>query len=53
MSWLKTFTLSLEVINAAVETLYYFGHSDDIKETQVGLLVLLGGGVRVNSLNSP
>lgn len=35
MSWLKTFTLSLEVIDAAVETLYCFGHSEDIKETQV------------------
>lgn len=38
MSWLKTFTLSLEVICAAVETLYQFGCSEDIKETQVGVL---------------
>lgn len=36
MSWLKTFTLSLEVISAAVETLYHLGHSEDIKLTQVG-----------------
>lgn len=35
MSWLKTFTLPLEVISSAVETLYQFGCSDDIKQTQV------------------
>ena len=35
MSWLKTFTLSLEVISAAVETLYQLGSSEDIKQTQV------------------
>ncbi|KAG7999876.1 Condensin-2 complex subunit D3 [Nibea albiflora] len=34
MTWLKTFTLSLEVISAAVETLFQFGRSEDIKETQ-------------------
>uniref|UniRef100_A0A8C2X0W0 Non-SMC condensin II complex, subunit D3 n=1 Tax=Cyclopterus lumpus TaxID=8103 RepID=A0A8C2X0W0_CYCLU len=34
MSWLKTFTLSLEVICAAVETLYQLGRSEDIKQTQ-------------------
>uniref|UniRef100_A0AAQ6IKW9 Condensin-2 complex subunit D3 n=1 Tax=Anabas testudineus TaxID=64144 RepID=A0AAQ6IKW9_ANATE len=34
MSWLKTFTLSLEVISAAVETLYLLGRTEDIKETQ-------------------
>ncbi|KAM9364165.1 LOW QUALITY PROTEIN: condensin-2 complex subunit D3-L-like [Pholidichthys leucotaenia] len=33
MSWLKTFT-SLEVICAAVETLYQLGCSEDIKQTQ-------------------
>lgn len=36
MSWLKTFTLSLEVICAAVEALYQLGRSEDIKQTQVG-----------------
>lgn len=35
MSWLKTFTLPLEVISSAVETLYQFGCSEDIKQTQV------------------
>lgn len=39
MSWLKTFTLSLEVISAAVETLYLLGCSEDIKQTQVGELI--------------
>ncbi|KAE8280284.1 Condensin-2 complex subunit D3 Non-SMC condensin II complex subunit D3 [Larimichthys crocea] len=34
MTWLKTFTLSLEVICAAVETLFQFGRSEDIKQTQ-------------------
>ncbi|KAM7408019.1 hypothetical protein PAMA_001936 [Pampus argenteus] len=34
MSWLKTFTLSLEVISAAVETLYQLGNSKDVKQTQ-------------------
>uniref|UniRef100_A0A3Q3WCI5 Condensin-2 complex subunit D3 n=1 Tax=Mola mola TaxID=94237 RepID=A0A3Q3WCI5_MOLML len=34
MSWLKTFTLSLEVICAAVETLCQLGRSEDIKQTQ-------------------
>ncbi|KAM3606346.1 uncharacterized protein V6R79_014771 [Siganus canaliculatus] len=37
MSWLKTFTLSLEVICAAVSTLYQLGHSEDVKETQAFL----------------
>ncbi|XP_074532674.1 condensin-2 complex subunit D3 isoform X2 [Halichoeres trimaculatus] len=37
MSWLKTFTLSLEVINAAVETLHQMGHNTDIKKTQAFL----------------
>uniref|UniRef100_A0A8C2YZZ0 Non-SMC condensin II complex, subunit D3 n=1 Tax=Cyclopterus lumpus TaxID=8103 RepID=A0A8C2YZZ0_CYCLU len=37
MSWLKTFTLSLEVICAAVETLYQLGRSEDIKQTQAFL----------------
>uniref|UniRef100_A0A8C4HSL5 Condensin complex subunit 1 C-terminal domain-containing protein n=1 Tax=Dicentrarchus labrax TaxID=13489 RepID=A0A8C4HSL5_DICLA len=34
MSWLKTYTLSLEVISAAVETLFQFGRSEDIKQIQ-------------------
>ncbi|XP_037530246.1 condensin-2 complex subunit D3 [Nematolebias whitei] len=34
MSWLKTFSLSLEVISASVETLYHLGSSEDIKQTQ-------------------
>ncbi|XP_056250604.1 condensin-2 complex subunit D3 [Seriola aureovittata] len=37
MSSLKTFTLSLEVISASVETLYQLGHSEDIKQTQAFL----------------
>ncbi|XP_039478021.1 condensin-2 complex subunit D3 isoform X1 [Oreochromis aureus] len=37
MSWLKTFTLPLEVISSAVETLYQFGCSEDIKQTQAFL----------------
>ncbi|XP_042290067.1 condensin-2 complex subunit D3 [Thunnus maccoyii] len=37
MSWLKTFTLSLEMISAAVETLYQLGSSEDIKQTQAFL----------------
>ncbi|XP_030012337.1 condensin-2 complex subunit D3 isoform X2 [Sphaeramia orbicularis] len=36
MSLLKT-TLSLEVISAAMETLYQLGHSEDIKQTQAFL----------------
>uniref|UniRef100_A0A3B5A2Y2 Non-SMC condensin II complex subunit D3 n=1 Tax=Stegastes partitus TaxID=144197 RepID=A0A3B5A2Y2_9TELE len=35
MSWLKTFALSLEVISAAVETLYQLGKHEDLKQTQV------------------
>ncbi|KAM7385039.1 hypothetical protein PAMP_001138 [Pampus punctatissimus] len=42
MSWLKTFTLSLEVISAAVETLYQLGNSEDVKQTQhCGELMLI------------
>ncbi|CAG6018121.1 unnamed protein product [Menidia menidia] len=37
MSWLKKFTLSLEVISSAVETLYQLGQSEDIKQTQAFL----------------
>uniref|UniRef100_A0AAX7VLI2 Condensin complex subunit 1 C-terminal domain-containing protein n=1 Tax=Astatotilapia calliptera TaxID=8154 RepID=A0AAX7VLI2_ASTCA len=37
MSWLKTFTLPLEVISSAVQTLYQFGCSEDIKQTQAFL----------------
>ncbi|KAK5908137.1 hypothetical protein CgunFtcFv8_016218 [Champsocephalus gunnari] len=37
MSWLKTFSLPLEVICAAVETLYQLGRSEDIKQTQAFL----------------
>ncbi|XP_069370449.1 condensin-2 complex subunit D3 isoform X2 [Paralichthys olivaceus] len=37
MSWLKTFNLALEVISAAVETLYQLSCSDDIKQTQAFL----------------
>ncbi|CAN9500131.1 unnamed protein product [Ophioblennius macclurei] len=34
MSWLKAFTLSLELISAAVETLCQFGRCEDITQTQ-------------------
>ncbi|XP_029922361.1 condensin-2 complex subunit D3 [Myripristis murdjan] len=34
MSLLKTFNLSLELISAAIETLFQFGRSDDVKQTQ-------------------
>ncbi|KAF7667854.1 hypothetical protein LDENG_00040740 [Lucifuga dentata] len=37
MTWLKMFTLSLEVISAAVETLFQLGRSEDVKETQAFL----------------
>uniref|UniRef100_A0A3Q1AYP7 Condensin-2 complex subunit D3 n=1 Tax=Amphiprion ocellaris TaxID=80972 RepID=A0A3Q1AYP7_AMPOC len=37
MSWLRTFTLSLEVITPAVETLYQLGKNEDIKQTQAFL----------------
>ncbi|XP_054885394.1 condensin-2 complex subunit D3 isoform X2 [Poeciliopsis prolifica] len=37
MSWLKTFSLSLEVISAAMQTLYQLGCSEDIKQTQAFL----------------
>uniref|UniRef100_A0A7N8WQ28 Non-SMC condensin II complex, subunit D3 n=1 Tax=Mastacembelus armatus TaxID=205130 RepID=A0A7N8WQ28_9TELE len=42
MSLLKTFTLSLEVISAAVETIYQLGRSDDVRQTQVKHLHTLG-----------
>lgn len=41
MSRLKTFTMSLNVISAAIETLYQFLCSEDIKQTQVELLVYM------------
>ncbi|XP_017277136.1 condensin-2 complex subunit D3 isoform X2 [Kryptolebias marmoratus] len=34
MSWLKTFSLSLEMISASVQTLFQLGSSEDIKQTQ-------------------
>ncbi|XP_028278465.1 condensin-2 complex subunit D3 [Parambassis ranga] len=37
MSWLKTFTLSLEVISAGVEMLSQLGCCDDLKQTQAFL----------------
>ncbi|XP_027863592.1 condensin-2 complex subunit D3 isoform X1 [Xiphophorus couchianus] len=37
MSWLKTFSLSLEVISAAMQTLYQVGCSEDFKHTQAFL----------------
>ncbi|MEQ2288047.1 hypothetical protein AMECASPLE_018971 [Ameca splendens] len=37
MSWLKTSSLSLEVISAATQSLYQLGYSDDIKRTQAFL----------------
>ncbi|XP_043992629.1 condensin-2 complex subunit D3 isoform X1 [Gambusia affinis] len=37
MSWLKTFSLSLEVISAAMQTLYQLGCSEDVKHTQAFL----------------
>ncbi|KAM4600057.1 condensin-2 complex subunit D3 [Fundulus diaphanus] len=37
MSWLKPCSLSLEVISAAVQTLYHLGCGDDIKHTQAFL----------------
>nr|XP_040034892.1 condensin-2 complex subunit D3 [Gasterosteus aculeatus aculeatus] len=42
MSWLKTFTLSLDVICAAVETLYQLGRSKEIKQTQAFLSLHCG-----------
>lgn len=35
LSWLKTYSLSLTVISAAIDTLCQLGSSDDIKQTQV------------------
>lgn len=35
LSWLKTFSLSLTMISAAIDTLCQLGSSDDIKQTQV------------------
>ncbi|KAM6915873.1 condensin-2 complex subunit D3 [Xenentodon cancila] len=43
MSWLKTFTLSLEVINSAVQTLYQFCCSEDIQQTQGFMNQYCGG----------
>ncbi|XP_068597136.1 condensin-2 complex subunit D3 [Brachionichthys hirsutus] len=37
LSWLKTFTLSLEVISAAVGILYQLGSNEDMKQTQAFL----------------
>lgn len=39
LSWLKTFSLSLTLISAAIDTLCQLGSSDDIKQTQVEQLV--------------
>lgn len=36
MSRLKTFRLPLEVISAAMDTLYQLGCSEDVRLTQVG-----------------
>nr|XP_057933189.1 condensin-2 complex subunit D3 isoform X3 [Doryrhamphus excisus] len=37
MSWLKTFTMSLEVVSAAIEALHQLGGSEDVKQTQAFL----------------
>ncbi|XP_054653328.1 condensin-2 complex subunit D3 isoform X2 [Dunckerocampus dactyliophorus] len=37
MSLLKTFTMSLDVISAAIETLHQLGSSEDLKQTQAFL----------------
>ncbi|CAL8334207.1 unnamed protein product [Lota lota] len=37
MSWLKSMELSLEVMSAAMETLFQLGRSEDIKQTQAFL----------------
>ncbi|KAM8860215.1 condensin-2 complex subunit D3 isoform 1-T3 [Spinachia spinachia] len=42
MSWLKTFTLSLEGICAGVQTLYQLGRSEDVKQTQAFLTLHCG-----------
>uniref|UniRef100_A0A3Q3D1S0 Non-SMC condensin II complex, subunit D3 n=1 Tax=Hippocampus comes TaxID=109280 RepID=A0A3Q3D1S0_HIPCM len=34
MRWLKSFSMSLELISAAIDTLQQLGRSDDVKETQ-------------------
>ncbi|XP_008288507.1 condensin-2 complex subunit D3 [Stegastes partitus] len=47
MSWLKTFALSLEVISAAVETLYQLGKHEDLKQTQAFLNQHFGNLVSV------
>ncbi|KAK7901548.1 hypothetical protein WMY93_018317 [Mugilogobius chulae] len=49
MSQLKTFSLSLDVISAAVEALVQYGRSEDVKLTQVKHLHTLG----VASVNCP
>lgn len=35
MRWLKSFSMSLELISAAIDTLQQLGSSDDVKQTQV------------------
>ncbi|XP_068184281.1 condensin-2 complex subunit D3 isoform X2 [Antennarius striatus] len=37
MSWLRSFSLPLELISAAVETLHQIGSSEDLKQTQAFL----------------
>ncbi|XP_061546170.1 condensin-2 complex subunit D3 [Phycodurus eques] len=34
MCWLKSFTMSLELISAAIDTLHQLGSSEDVKQTQ-------------------
>lgn len=53
MSWLKTFTLSLEVICAAVETLFQLGRSDSVKQTQVEILLDLQCSCRDSKIEEP
>ncbi|XP_059903948.1 condensin-2 complex subunit D3 [Gadus macrocephalus] len=43
MSWLKTMELSLEVMSAAMETLFQLGRKEDIKQTQAFLGLHCGG----------
>ncbi|KAM9809913.1 condensin-2 complex subunit D3 isoform X2 [Syngnathus typhle] len=37
MPWLKSFTMSLEAISAAIDTLHQIGSSEDVKQTQAFL----------------
>ncbi|XP_077437958.1 condensin-2 complex subunit D3 [Vanacampus margaritifer] len=37
MRWLKSFTMPLEVISAAIDTLHRIGSNEDVKQTQVFL----------------